>query len=160
MEATVLERTADLRRGELRYRSLIEATSAIVWSTPGSGEFAADQPGWSGFTGQSFEQLALALTRDALLPEFARGGEAAGRLVVLEGTQPSLFMEHPGMVVSMLADFFCDGIEPAARVTQGIGKAAPGDPAPGAAGLLPGRGDRGDLAARAAAGQGAAAGDP
>ncbi len=33
-------------------------------------------------------------------------------------------------------------------------------PAPGAAGLLPGRGNRGDLAACAAAGPGAAAGDP
>jgi pimeloyl-ACP methyl ester carboxylesterase/DNA-binding CsgD family transcriptional regulator len=58
-----------------------------------------------------------------------------GRLVVLDGTQPSLFMEHPGMVVSMLTDFFCDGIEPAAGVAQGMAKAAPGDPAPLAHGL-------------------------
>ena len=41
-----------------RYRSLVEATSAIVWNTPESGEFESDQPGWSQFTGQSFEQLA------------------------------------------------------------------------------------------------------
>ena len=43
--------------GERRYRSLVEATAAIVWNTPASGEFEADQPGWSDFTGQSFEQL-------------------------------------------------------------------------------------------------------
>jgi pimeloyl-ACP methyl ester carboxylesterase/DNA-binding CsgD family transcriptional regulator len=40
-----------------------------------------------------------------------------GRLVVLEGAQPVLFTEKPGEVVSMLADFFCDGIEPAAAPT-------------------------------------------
>ena len=43
---------------ERRYRSLVEATAAIVWNTPASGEFEADQPGWSDFTGQSFEQLS------------------------------------------------------------------------------------------------------
>lgn len=37
-----------------------------------------------------------------------------GRLVVLEGAQPVLFTEDSGEVVSMLVDFFCDGIEPAA----------------------------------------------
>ena len=42
---------------EHRYRSLVEATSAIVWDTPASGEFTGDQPGWSAFTGQTFEEL-------------------------------------------------------------------------------------------------------
>jgi pimeloyl-ACP methyl ester carboxylesterase/DNA-binding CsgD family transcriptional regulator len=37
-----------------------------------------------------------------------------GRLVVLEGAQPVLFTADPGEVVRMLADFFCDGIEPTA----------------------------------------------
>ena len=37
-----------------------------------------------------------------------------GLLVVLEGAQPVLFTENSGEVVSMLVDFFCDGIEPAA----------------------------------------------
>jgi hypothetical protein len=39
----------------------------------------------SGRSGQSFERLALALTRELLVPELARGEEAARRLVVLEG---------------------------------------------------------------------------
>jgi PAS domain S-box-containing protein len=47
----------EVRLNEQRYRSLVEATTAIVWSTPASGEFEAAQPGWTAFTGQSFEQL-------------------------------------------------------------------------------------------------------
>ncbi len=41
---------------EVRYRSLIEATAAIVWTSPASGEFDSDQPGWTAFTGQTVEQ--------------------------------------------------------------------------------------------------------
>jgi len=46
-----------LRFNEQRYRSLVEATSAIVWDTPASGEFTVEQPGWTAFTGQSFDEL-------------------------------------------------------------------------------------------------------
>ncbi len=46
-----------LRQGEERFRSLIEATVAIVWNTPASAEFEEEQPGWSAFTGQTFEEL-------------------------------------------------------------------------------------------------------
>jgi len=45
-----------LRDSEQRYRSLVEATSAIVWSTPATGEFGGDQPGWQQFTGQDRER--------------------------------------------------------------------------------------------------------
>ncbi len=44
-----------LQESEERYRSLIEASSAIVWRTPASGEFGGPQPGWSAFTGQGPE---------------------------------------------------------------------------------------------------------
>jgi len=47
----------EVRFNELRYRSLVEATSQIVWDTPASGEFVVEQPNWSAFTGQSFEEL-------------------------------------------------------------------------------------------------------
>jgi PAS domain S-box-containing protein len=43
----------ELRQSEERFRSLIEATAAIVWTTPATGEFGGDQPGWSRFTGQT-----------------------------------------------------------------------------------------------------------
>ena len=46
-----------LRYGEERYRSLVEAVTAVVWNTPASGEFETEQPGWSKFTGQSFDEL-------------------------------------------------------------------------------------------------------
>jgi pimeloyl-ACP methyl ester carboxylesterase/DNA-binding CsgD family transcriptional regulator len=51
-----------------------------------------------------------------------------GRLVLLDGAQPTLFTEDPGAVVTMLVDFFCDGIEPAGEPTP-PGLAA-GHPAP------------------------------
>ena len=47
----------EIRFNELRYRSLVEATSQIVWDTPASGEFVVEQPNWTAFTGQSFEEL-------------------------------------------------------------------------------------------------------
>ena len=43
-----------LRLGEERYRSLVEAITAIVWNTPASGEFEVEQPRWSEFTGPDF----------------------------------------------------------------------------------------------------------
>lgn len=45
-----------MRNSEQRYRSLVEATSAIVWDMPASGEFTKEQPGWTAFTGQTFEE--------------------------------------------------------------------------------------------------------
>jgi len=54
---TLRREAEDRRREEERYRSLVEATTAIVWNTPASGEFESEQPGWSAFTGQDFEQL-------------------------------------------------------------------------------------------------------
>ncbi len=42
-----------LALNERRFRSLVEATAAIVWSAPADGHFSGEQPGWSAFTGQS-----------------------------------------------------------------------------------------------------------
>jgi DNA-binding CsgD family transcriptional regulator/pimeloyl-ACP methyl ester carboxylesterase len=56
-------------------------------------------------------------------------GLPRGRLVVLDGAQPTLFMGDPGMVVNMLVDFFCDGIEPPGAA--GLPGAAVGHPATG-----------------------------
>ena len=58
-----------LRHGEERFRSLIEATVAIVWNTPASGEFEEEQPGWSAFTGQSFSELRGWGWLDAVHPD-------------------------------------------------------------------------------------------
>jgi len=48
---------AEILLKERRYRTLVEATAAIVWDTPASGEFTVDQPGWTAFTGQTFDEL-------------------------------------------------------------------------------------------------------
>src|SRR5690606_25278054 len=46
-----------LRLSEKRYRSLVKASAAIVWHTPETGTIETEQPEWSAFTGQSFEEL-------------------------------------------------------------------------------------------------------
>lgn len=46
-----------LQQSEERFRSLIEATSQIVWSTDAEGAFVTDQPHWRAFTGQTVEEL-------------------------------------------------------------------------------------------------------
>lgn len=51
-----LERVQDaLRKSEERYRSLIEATTQIIWNTNAEGELVSEQPRWSAFTGQTYE---------------------------------------------------------------------------------------------------------
>jgi len=69
-------------------------------------------------------QIPVDLSR-SLAKELPRG-----RLVVLDGAQPALFMEDPGAVVGMLIDFFCDGIEPAEEAPQGMLEGAAGHSAP------------------------------
>jgi PAS domain S-box-containing protein len=60
---------AVLRRGEERYRSLVEAVTAIVWNTPASGEFESQQSGWSAFTGQDYDRLKGWGWLDAVHPD-------------------------------------------------------------------------------------------
>ncbi|AFZ24832.1 PAS domain S-box [Cylindrospermum stagnale PCC 7417] len=45
-----------LQHSEERFRSLIEATTNIVWSTNAEGKFVTEQIQWNVFTGQSFEE--------------------------------------------------------------------------------------------------------
>jgi DNA-binding CsgD family transcriptional regulator/pimeloyl-ACP methyl ester carboxylesterase len=54
-----------------------------------------------------------------------------GRLVVLEGDQPTLFMADPDGTVGLLTAFFCDGTEPAGDAPPAAG------PAPAAGPLSP-----------------------
>ncbi len=44
---------AALEMSELRYRTLVEATSAVTWTTDPDGRFVEPQPSWSAFTGQA-----------------------------------------------------------------------------------------------------------
>ena len=50
------DQEAALRRSERRFRSLTEASAAIVWNTPASGEMREGQTPWARFTGQDVSQ--------------------------------------------------------------------------------------------------------
>ncbi|HEX2559214.1 response regulator [Phenylobacterium sp.] len=54
---------------EERFRSLIEATSAIVWTTDAKGSFEPPQSSWTAFTGQEPENLRGVGWLDAVHPE-------------------------------------------------------------------------------------------
>ncbi|MBC8138007.1 MAG: SpoIIE family protein phosphatase [Fibrella sp.] len=57
------------RRGEERFRSLVEATAQIIWDVRAAGEFVTEQPQWAAYTGQVFEQYRGAGWIDAVHPE-------------------------------------------------------------------------------------------
>ena len=63
------ETQAELVREESRYRSLVESTAAIVWTTPPSGELQTDQVQWQAVTGQTAEQSAGTGWLDAIHPD-------------------------------------------------------------------------------------------
>jgi len=46
-----------LRQSERRYRSLVDATSQIVWTNTAAGEMRGDNRQWSAFTGQTQEEV-------------------------------------------------------------------------------------------------------
>jgi len=45
-----------LRASEERYRSLVQATTSMVWTTDAAGGFVEPQPGWAAFTGQPWPE--------------------------------------------------------------------------------------------------------
>jgi PAS domain S-box-containing protein len=63
------DREAALRRSERRFRSLTEASAAIVWHTPASGEMEAGQTAWAEFTGQDSSQYCGWGWLDAVHPD-------------------------------------------------------------------------------------------
>lgn len=48
--------TQALRESEERYRSLVAATSSVVWTTDPEGKMAVPQPSWERFTGQTWPE--------------------------------------------------------------------------------------------------------
>jgi len=73
----------ELGLSESRYRSLIEATSSLAWSSDPTGRFVEPQPAWSAYCGQTWEELrdygwAQALhpdDRERLVKEVLGGAE-------------------------------------------------------------------------------------
>ena len=66
-ERTIAERAG--RRTEDRYRSLVEATSQIVWTVDSGGRAVEDSPTWRAFTGQTLEQWLGYGRHDAIHPD-------------------------------------------------------------------------------------------
>ena len=58
-----------LAKSEARYRSLITASSEIVWNTDATGAAMDENPGWQAFTGQKLEDLKGYGWADAVHPE-------------------------------------------------------------------------------------------
>jgi PAS domain S-box-containing protein len=46
-----------LRKSEERYRSYIEVTGELGWTTNAEGEVIEDMPSWRNYTGQTFEEI-------------------------------------------------------------------------------------------------------
>ena len=82
-EVAELHRTrAELVREGARYRSLVESTAAIVWTTPPSGELETDQAQWQAATGQSPQESAGTGWLDAVHPDDREATLAAWRRAV------------------------------------------------------------------------------
>ena len=81
-DVTVLRRKDEqLRHSEDRFRSLVIATSQIVWTTDSHGRVTGDLPDWRAYTGQSVEEIqgdgwASALHPEDLEPTLAVWSEA------------------------------------------------------------------------------------
>lgn len=58
-----------LRAGELRFRTLVDASAQIVWTTGPDGSVSEDSASWRAFTGQSLEQWLGFGWLDAIHPE-------------------------------------------------------------------------------------------
>lgn len=58
-----------LQQSEQRYRSLVAATSSLVWSTDAEGQFITRQLAWEEYTGQPFEQHVGWGWKNALHPD-------------------------------------------------------------------------------------------
>lgn len=71
-----------MQSSEERYRSLVEATSQIVWVTTAQGELIGPQPGWAAFTGQTEAEYGGAGWVETLHPDDRAGALAAWRQAV------------------------------------------------------------------------------
>jgi PAS domain S-box-containing protein len=49
---------ADQQRADRRFRTLVEVSSAVVWTTDAAGAVVEPQPSWEAFTGQSWPEYA------------------------------------------------------------------------------------------------------
>lgn len=75
----------DLARSSQRFRSLVVATSQVVWTADERGQMVEDCAAWRTLTGQSYEQWQGAGWLDALHPDDRQRVEVGWRRAVEEG---------------------------------------------------------------------------
>ena len=61
-----------LRGSEARFRAAVSAVSSLIWTANAAGEMEGEQPGWSGFTGQTRGELQGHGWAQAVHPEDAQ----------------------------------------------------------------------------------------
>jgi PAS domain S-box-containing protein len=71
-----------LGRSERRFRSLIESTAQMVWTTTPAGEVHEDSPSWRAFTGQSYEDWKGFGWLNAVHPDDRAAAEESWRRAV------------------------------------------------------------------------------
>lgn len=73
-----------LQDSEARFRTLVQATSQMVWTAAPDGEFRALQPNWQAFTGQTEQEYLRQGWLDAIHPEDRAGTLAAWTAAVAQ----------------------------------------------------------------------------
>jgi PAS domain S-box-containing protein len=81
-DATVEDAVKALARSERRFRSLVEATSQMVWTATPAGEVVQDSPSWRAFTGQSYDEWKGYGWLEAVHPDDRSRAEQAWRAAV------------------------------------------------------------------------------
>ena len=66
-----------LRLGEERFRSLVTASSQMVWNSDSNGMIIDDSPTWRAFTGQTYDEWIGAGWLDAIHPDDRAGAAQA-----------------------------------------------------------------------------------
>jgi PAS domain S-box-containing protein len=77
-----------LRRSEERFRSLVTATSSIVWTSDAGGRITGEIPSWQAFTGQTFDEYQGFGWLDAVHPD-DRERAAEGRKLTVRAKRLS-----------------------------------------------------------------------
>ncbi len=95
-----------LALSESRYRSLVRASSEVVWSTPVDGNQSGDAVEWQAFTGQTREEIAGFGWANAIHPDDRERTELAWRNALANGTTCELenrLRRHDGVYRNMHA---------------------------------------------------------
>ncbi|GGL17317.1 PAS domain-containing sensor histidine kinase [Deinococcus radiotolerans] len=77
---------AEVRRSERRFRSLVEATTQIVWNTDPAGSLQPPQAPWEAFTGQTPDEYRGAGWLDAVHPDDRAGAISDWQRALETGT--------------------------------------------------------------------------